>query len=271
MVLPQPVARQDSGNRSESVKSGLRVLLILELLSENPAGLSLAEICGRLELPRSSAHGLLQTMRSRGFLDYDATTRRYQLGIRTWEAGQGYMRGINLATTCRPYLQAARDALCETVQLAVLDGIDNVYLAKEDADQLLILQSRVGARLPAYATGLGKVLLAGLSDEEVCARFQDVTLKPFTRKTITNFPRLLSELSKIRLRGYGTDDGEYTDGVECVAIPIRGHRADVVAAMSVSVPAVRASKDLSHRALEVLTTQAAALSQALGYRGQPAL
>lgn len=256
---------------ADAVKSGLRVLLILELLTDNPAGLTFGEVCERLKLPRSSAHGLLHTMRDRGFLDFDKEGRRYQLGIRTWQAGQAYMRGINLATTSRPYLQAARAALGETVQLAVLDGIHNVYLAKEDADQLLILQSRVGARLPAYATGLGKVLLAGLDDDEVRRRFDGVRLQRFTTKTITNLTRLLSELARIRIQGYGTDHGEYTAGVECVAVPVRDHEGDVVAAISVSVPAVRGGAELSRRAVEVLTSQARALSSVLGYRGGQAL
>lgn len=266
MVVDRFVGSADGVKRgAESVKSGLRVLLILELLAEHPAGLSFAEICQALELPRSSAHGLLHTMRSRGFLEFDDDTRRYQLGIRAWQAGQAYLRGINLVTACRPHLQAARDALQETVQLAVLDGIHNVYLAKEDADQRLVLQSRVGARLPAYATGLGKVLLSGLGDEEVERRFADVAFERFTAATIADLPGLLEELARIRSCGYGTDDGEYTHGVECVAVPVRGHRGDVVAAMSVSVPAVRGGRTLRRQALEVLAEQAAALSRVLGY------
>lgn len=250
---------------TESVKSGLRVLLILELLAEYPSGLLFAEICQHLELPRSSGHGLLHTMRARGFLEFDDDTHRYQLGIRTWQAGQAYMRGISLVTACRPYLQASRDALQETVQLAVLDGIHNVYLAKEEADQLLVLQSRVGARLPAYATGLGKVLLSGLANQEVERRFVGVVFERFTPSTVTDLPHLLEELQRIRSSGYGTDDGEYTPGVECVAVPVRGHRGSVVAAMSVSVPAIRGGQALRHRALEVLSEQAAALSRVLGY------
>jgi IclR family KDG regulon transcriptional repressor len=241
--------------------------LILQLLTDNSAGLTFGHICERLELPRSSAHGLLHTMRDRGFLDFDEEGRRYKLGIRAWQAGQAYIRGNSLAATSRPYLQAARTALGETVQLAVLDGIHNVYLAKEDADQLLVLQSRVGARLPAYATGLGKVLLAGLDDDEVRRRFDGVGLQRFTANTITDLTGLLGELARIRSQGYGTDDGEYTAGVECVAVPVRGHEGEVVAAISVSVPAVRGGAELSRRALEVLTAQAGGLSSVLGYQG----
>lgn len=268
MLLEEPTgAANEVKAPTDAVKSGLRVLLILELLTDNPTGLTFGYICERLELPRSSAHGLLHTMRDRGFLVFDEEERRYQLGIRTWQAGQAYMRGISLATTSRPYLQAARAALGETVQLAVLDGIHNVYLAKEDANQLLVLQSWVGARLPAYATGLGKVLLAGLDDDEVRRRFDGVDLQRFTANTIANLTGLLSELARIRSQGYGTDDGEYTAGVECVAVPVRGDSGEVVAAISVSVPAVRGGAELRRRALEVLTVQAGRLSSVLGHRG----
>lgn len=247
------------------VKSGLRLLQILELLAEHPSGLLFAEICTYLELPRSSAHGLLRTMYARGFLELDENSHRYQLGIRTWETGQAYLRGISLVTACRPYLQAARDELQETVQLAVLDGIHNVYLAKEDANQLLVLQSRVGARLPAFATGLGKVLLSGLSDQDVERRFTGVAFERFTPSTIVDMPHLLEELARIRANGYGTDDGEYTPGVKCVAVPVRGHTGTVVAAMSVSVPTIRGDETQRRRALEVLAEQAKALSGVLGY------
>ena len=145
-----------AGDRlSATVKSALRVLLVIELLTDEPIGLSFAQICKRLGLPKSSTHALLRTMKERGHLDLDQTGR-YRLGIRIWQAGQAHTQGFDLAAAARPYLQVARDELHETVQLAVLDGFENVYLAKEDSDQRLVLQSRVGSRLPAYATGLGK-------------------------------------------------------------------------------------------------------------------
>lgn len=247
------------------VKSALRVLLVIELLTEEPGGLTFAQIAARLSLPKSSTHSLLRTMRERGHLALDEEGR-YRVGLRIWQAGQTHEQGFHLAEASRPYLRAARDELQETIQLAVLDGIENVYLAKEDADQRLVLQSHVGARLPAYATGLGKALLSGLSDEEVLRRLASGNLRRFTPNTITHTADLLAELAEVRRRGYSTDHGEYTDGVTCVAVPVRNHDAEVVAAISVSVPVIRVNDKFEERAAKVLAREAASLSAALGYK-----
>ena len=126
------------------------------------------------------------------------------------------------------------------MQLAVLDGFENVYVAKVESSHHLRLQSEVGGRLPAYATGLGKVLLAGLPPVEFERRLATVHLQPFTEATITDPDVLRVRLAEIRTRGYGLDEGEYTVGVFCVAVPVLGAGGDTVAAVSSSVPTVRA-------------------------------
>lgn len=253
----------DDGRSSASVKSALRVLLIIELLTDDQDGLTFVQICERLSLPKSSAYALLQTMKERGHLDLD-DGGRYRLGIRTWEAGQAWTRGFDLAAAARPYLQLARDELGETVQLAILDGIEIVYLAKEDSAQRLVLQSHVGARLPAYATGLGKVLLSGLGDDEIIARLSTTALETFTPHTIVDPSTLMAEIQKVRLNGYGMDYGEYTQGVICVAVPVFNDLAAVTTAVSVSVPEIRAGLEFQQRAVEVLTRAAKDLSTVVG-------
>jgi IclR family KDG regulon transcriptional repressor len=249
-----------------TVKSALRVLLLIELLTEEPDGLTFVQLCERLNFPKSSAHALLLTMRERDHLKLDQQGR-YRLGIRIWQAGQACMQVFDIATAARPHLQAVRDELRETVQLAVLDGIENVYLAKEDSDQRLVLQSRVGVRLPAYATGLGKVLLSGLSDDEVLARLSATDIQTFTPNTITKPSKLLAQLRKIRQQGYGMDYGEHTQGVICVAVPVKDAVGEVIAAISVSVPEIRAGLEFQRRAVEVLTREAASLSFYVGNFG----
>lgn len=255
-----------SRSGSDGVKSAVRVLAVISLLTSQPRGATFGEIAERLTLPKSSTHALLRTMTDQGFVVVEPDSRRYRVGIRLWEAGQAYLNGLDLPSVAKPFMEEARDALRETVQLAVLDGIDNVYIAKVNADQRLVLQSRVGARLPAYATGLGKVLLAGLTDTEIEKRFSGVELQSFTDRTITNLDTLLQRVSDIRRDGYGTDDGEYTPGVVCVAVPVRNHAGEVLAAMSVSVPEVRASSQSQVHTLDVMTLQAKAMSAALGYQ-----
>jgi IclR family KDG regulon transcriptional repressor len=249
---------------SGTVKSALRVLQIVELLTQHDSGLTFIELRARMGLPKSSLHGLLRTMRERGHLAFDEAERRYRLGVRYWEAGQAFMRGTDLTRLSKPYLEAASQRLNETVQLAILEGLDNVYIAKVESDQPLRLVSHVGSRLPAHATGLGKVLLAYLDEDELQRRLKGAKLARFTDRTISGKQELIAELAEIRARGSAFDHGEYTPGVFCAAVPVRDHRDAVVAAMSCSVPEVRVSEAVVEQVLSVLTTQAAALSAALG-------
>lgn len=249
-----------------TIKSALRVLLLIELLTEHPDGMTFPEIRAALEVPKSSLHGLLKVMSGRGHLVFDPGRKVYRLGVRYWEAGQAYRAGTDLATVSLPYLEAARDALGETVQLSVLDGLENVYIAKVDSDQVLQLVSRIGSRLPAHATGLGKVLLASLDPDELDHRLKGAELKRFTATTVADVPELTRVLREVRACGYAIDDGEYTEGVFCVAVPVYGRDGTVVAAMSCAVPSIRVGAETRSRMLDTLTEQSRSLSAALGYR-----
>jgi DNA-binding IclR family transcriptional regulator len=163
-------------------------------------------------------------------------------------------------------MERVRDALQETVQLATLDGRYNVYLAKIQGSQRLVLVSEVGYRLEAHATGLGKVLLAGLDPGERARRLGSVSLESFTTNTITDHRLLEEELQRVDRLGYALDNEEYTVGVRCVAVPIRDHTGQVVAAMSISAPTVRFSPELQQNALRLLKSAAADVARALGYR-----
>lgn len=260
----------DTSLDGTTVKSALRVLLIIELLTERHQGLSFPVLQKHLDVPKSSLFSILRTMTARGHLLFDEDSRRYRVGVRYWEAGQAFLRGADLPGLAHPYLEAASTTLGETVQLAVLDGMENVYIAKVEADQRLQLVSHVGSRLPAYATGLGKVLLAHLDEEELRVRLVGVELEAHTSRTLTDEDQLLEELARIREQGYATDDGEYTPGVFCVAVAVRDHEDQVVAAMSCSVPEVRLTPGYRERMVDTLTAQAEAISSAMGRRSTTA-
>ena len=248
------------------VKSAERALTILECLTADPRPRTFSELVEQLGFPRSSMHALMKTLLAAGWVSFDDETRRYALGVRAWEAGNAYVRAVDLADRARRFMTRVRDELGETVQLAILDGRFNVYVAKMDGPNPLRLASQVGRRLEAHATGVGKVLLAGLDDDELTRRLGEGPLERFTPNTITSPARLRRELVAIREQGFGVDDEEYTIGVHCVAVPIYDHTDSVTAGMSVSVPSVRFSDTVARRALDVLLEESAALSAALGHR-----
>ncbi len=249
----------------DTVKSAQRTLEVLNLLTAREEPMSFTGLAVSLGFPRSSLHGLLTTLTDSGWLRYDELARSYTLGIRALEAGNAYVRSLDLPSRAQPTITSVRDELNETVQVSVLDGRFNVYVAKVDGGQALRLASEVGRRLPAHATGLGKVLLAYLPVEEVNRRFASLSLEKFTDKTICTLPALRSSLTAIRAAGYGTDNEEYSIGVRCVAVPVRDHSGEVVAAMSVSAPTIRFERPRRRRALELLFQAADELSRELGY------
>lgn len=227
------------------VKSARRALAILELLSERAAALTFTEIGRALDYPRSSLHGLLRTLEESQWIEQDEQTRSYSLGIRAWQAGSAYGRAVGLADRARRFMEEVRDALDETVQLAVLDdGRHNVYIAKVDGAQLLVLEP----------------------PEQLRARLGSGPLERFTANTIADPEALADELARVRARGYALDNEEYTAGVRCVAVPVHDHTTAVVAGMSVSVPSIRFGDERREQALALLLRASAGLSAALGYR-----
>jgi DNA-binding IclR family transcriptional regulator len=222
------------------IKSANRVLDIIETLAAAPDGLAFSEIAQRRNLPKSSLHGLLSVLSARGYVMRDPDRQTYALGVRVWEAGQAFYQHRDLVREAYPVMQEIVDSINETIQLAVLDGIENVYLAKVDCTHPVRLQSEVGIRLFAHATGLGKVLLAHLPDTDLHIMLVDRDLPSFTPHTINGSSTLLRELAAIRASGYAVDNQEYTPGLRCVAVPIWNVDGRVSAALSASLPLSRA-------------------------------
>lgn len=245
------------------VKSASRVLDIFEALSASPRGLSFTALQQALGIPKSSLHALLEVLVARGYLELDAARRVYTVGIRLWERSQAYQRHHDLLGEALPAMETIVGAINETVQLAALDGLENVYLAKVDSSHPLRLQSEAGKRLPAYATGVGKALLAEMEAGTLAARLRNHALVPFTPHTFTNANALLAELARTHARGFAVDNQEFTPGLCCLAVPIADQRG-ATAAMSVSIPLTRASLGLLSAALAQLAAGSIHISSRLG-------
>lgn len=253
-------------SEAQSVKSAQRTLEILEVVAKYGDGIGFVELSSLLPYPKSSLHGLLQTIVGMRWLIFDPVQREYSVGVKPWEIGQAFLPSRELVVRARQFLRETNLELGETVQLGILDDLDIVYIDKVEGTRPLRLFSRVGSRLPAYVTGIGKALLAGLDDAVLESRFAGATLEGYTNKTITAGDDLIRVLREVRRQGYAVDDGEYTLGVYCVAVPIRDRGGSVVAAMSCSLPKSRL--DIGElqvgQVIEVLVRQARSISQALG-------
>jgi DNA-binding IclR family transcriptional regulator len=252
--------------QGEGVKSAVRVLDIFELLAHHPDGISLSQIAAELHIPKSSAHGLLSTLSSRGYLREGRQERTYRLGVRLFELGSGYMAGTDLLADGQEIVREMARACDETVHLAILSGDEVLYVAKEEGTNTVRMVSAVGRRFPAYGTGVGKMLLSCLSETELDKLYPPHRpLPPITPNTITDAQSFRRELAECRRRGYAIDLEESTPGLCCIAAPVFGSDGSEVAAISVSVPSVRFSAERQAE-LRLLAQQSAArLSRILGY------
>ncbi len=251
----------------EGVKSALRVLDIFELLAHQPDGLSLSAISSELAIPKSSAHGLINTLLARGYLREGRQERTYRLGARLFELGSGYMAGTDLLTDGQEVVREMARACDETVHLAILDGNEVLYVAKEEGTNTIRMVSAVGKRFPAHGTGVGKMMLSALPDEELDRLYPSGRpMEPITPDTITDPATLRHELAEIRMRGYATDFEESTPGLSCIAAPVFDSNNQVVAAISVSVPTVRFTAERQAELRTLVQQGAGQLSRILGHR-----
>jgi len=242
-----------------------RGLKLLRILGQASGPLTLSELSDQIGVSRSTVYSLLATLQEYGFVARDERYKTYQLGIGALELGSAYLNKINLLPAFNEVAQRLVVACGETVKLAVLDGRDVVYLGKQDGLYSVRLVARVGSRMPAHATAVGKVLLAELSDSELLLLYADGQLVALTPHTITNVGSLLHAIVAVRVQGYALDLEESTPRVQCVAAPVRDHSGAVVAAISIGVPHDRLSPARLEELTAVVRQHAQELSRALGW------
>jgi DNA-binding IclR family transcriptional regulator len=227
------------GAASPGVKSADRTVELLELLSRTSEPLTLSEIQRELSYPKSSLFVLLRTLVARGWVETDRRGTGYSIGVRALLVGTSYLDRDPVIRAATRVLEELRAEVNETVHLARLDGPDVVYLASRESAHQLRLTSRVGRRLPAHATSLGKALLAQRSDEDVDA-ILPADLVAITPQTLTDRAALLADLAVTRERGYALERGENTPGLGCFAVALDyKYPGPAMEAISCSVPSVR--------------------------------
>ncbi len=209
-----------------------RVTLILDCFTTGALALTLGEIVERTGLPKSTASRITNDLIALGYLERHGTS--LSLGIRVFELGQHAARPRALKTLAQPRMAELRRATRSTVHLAVLEDTTVVYIEILASSASPALPSRVGGRLPAFATGVGKALLA-FSPPDVVDRVLERGLWRVGPRTITDPDRLRAALAEVRTAGFATEEEESGPGVSCVAAPLFGPGGDApIAAVSVS-------------------------------------
>ncbi|WP_281985553.1 IclR family transcriptional regulator [Thalassorhabdomicrobium marinisediminis] len=253
---------------STRIKSADRVLDVLELLGDNPAGLKFPELVEALGIPKSSLLGLLKNLVARRYLVFVEAERRYYLGVQIFELGQSFLEHHPESREAKSAMEWVVQEVNETVQLAMLLGTESVNLAKVDSGHMLRLQSVVGRHFGAHASSVGKAILSGLDDDEIQRRFGEGPFAALTPLTHRGLGPLLEDVRQIRARGFSLDVEECTQGVFCVGVPIYGRAHEVTTAMSVTIPTIRLRRELLARALSCLAEASLQVSARMGVRGR---
>ncbi len=249
------------GGTIQSLERGLR---ILEFVGRRGPGVSMAEIARDAGLHTSTAFHLLRTLVLLGYVIQDDVTRQYRLGPRLLQVAAAAWGEAQLGEAAAPFLAEMARETGESSHLAVFDRGEAVMLQKVDGDAPVRLAERVGYPRPAYCTAIGKVLLAWLDEHERAAYLAQTRLEPRTPKTITAAGALEAELARVREQGDAFDDEEYTQGIRCIAAPVRNFTGRIVAAVGLSGPVWRISLDRVGALTEVVRATAARLSAHLG-------
>ncbi len=213
---------------------------ILEAFLQQPGEIGISDLSKLSRLNISTAYRIASTLVGRGYLCQKREKGKYSLGMRFLAFGSMLKKGIKVRNVALPFLEKLHEEAGEPVNLALLDSDSAVYIEHIDSTQtqtLLRTFTSEGNRVPLHCTGIGKVFLACMKDEEV--RFLTRTLPRYTDNTITTFGKLKKELLIVRREGVAVDDEEREIGVKCVASPIKDWNGHVVAAISVSGPSAR--------------------------------
>lgn len=227
--------RGELGASHQPVKSAARTLELVEYFARTGGMHSLRDLHEVFGHPKSSLHALLRTLADAGWVEVDRTGTLYGLGLRALLVGMSYIDGDDAVVGAAGTLNWLAAESTETVHMARLDGRDVVYLATRDASHELRVISRIGHRLPAHATGLGKALLAEHSDAELMDLLPE-RLEALTPSTITDRDALLEDLAETRRRGYAVDRQENTIGLRCIGVALHTTAGVPRDAVSLSVP-----------------------------------
>ena len=233
------VPGRDVAARSQMVQSLARAMNLLTILGESETSLSLTELARSAVLPPATAHRLLTTLQHERYVRFEAATRTWSIGVQAFVTGNGFLKTRNIVDFARPHMRRLMEAAGETVNLAVVDGGEAVYLAQVECNEMMRMLAPPGARSPLHCSGVGKAMLAALPGMKWRAMLGDRPLRRFTPATLVTHEALEQDLARIRVRGYAIDDEEHALGLRCVAAVIHDETGRPLGGLSLSGPRIR--------------------------------
>ncbi len=247
------MAREHSADFIQSLERGLSV--INSFSGEHP-GQTLSEVAEHTGLTRATARRVLLTLAELGYVDQRG--RSFALTPKVLELGYSFLSSLRVVDVAQPSMERLVDQVRESSSMSVLDGAEIVYVARVPTKRIMTIALALGSRLPAYPTSMGRVLLAGLADEELEEFIERTEFEELTPYTIIDVDRFRALIHQCREDGFALVDQELEEGVRSIAAPIRNRRGEVIAAMNVSCHASRVDVEAMHEVFKPKLLAAAA-------------
>jgi len=250
-----------------NVQSLERALTLLNILSDHPNGIQISRLAEKTGLSKSTIHRLLSTLLNMKYVTQDPKTEKYGLGYQVLYLSRNMTANSGLISSTRPILELLCEDINETIHLCVEDNSEVVYIDKIESSQTIRMYSRIGSRNPMYCTGVGKILLSGMDEENFKQATISIDFVKRTAKTIDSLEELQKEIERVKKQQYALDNIENEEGIRCIAAPIRDFSGKIVASFSVSGPVHRITMERIHDELiRKMRETSKKISQQLGHQ-----
>ena len=246
-----------------------RGLQLLMQFNREERELSGAELSRRMGLPRASVFRILHTLERSGFVERVGDSTSYKLSIGVLRLGFEFLASMELTEYGRPVIEQLRDTSGYSAHLVVRDGRDVVFVVKAAGRSALFHSIQVGARLPAHATVLGRLLLSDLDMAALKKLYPETPLPKYTDKTPTTLAQLKTLIDKDRANGYGLSQGGFETGISTIAAPVFNDQHHVVAAISITVPAQQVDPEQAKVLVSYVQSAAAQLTERISHFQKP--
>lgn len=255
-------------NHRKVIASVQNALNILSLFDDRHFELGNAEIAKSLDMDPGTAAGLVYTLKANQYLDQNPANRKYRLGLKIAERASMLLNQLDLPKIAASYMGELRDWCGESVNLAILDHQEVVYVERQFGHHALGIRSELGKRAPVHSTALGKAIAAYLPDPELRHLLEDYVFRPVTPYTITDRGAFLQELALVRIQGFAVDEQENELGGRCIGAPVFDHAGCPSAAISISVPIQRLPLEKLPEYGMKLKQTGLAISKRLGFQSK---
>lgn len=245
---------------SKSLERGLQSLLFLA--SRKSVGVT--ELAEELQVNKSTAYRMLETLRQFNMAEQNKASLKYKLGPAVLKLSEQLYKNLNIISIARPHMQRLADEIGESVHLCILSNDRAIVIDQIMTSSRLTVNAKIGNNEPLHSSSVGKCLIA-FSSQSAIERVLERPFEKFTDKTIVSKEKLLAELEEIRIRGYAIDDGEISEEIRCIAVPIFNHLNEAAYSMGVSGPTSRMTAFKIETVAASLLTAGNAISVQLGY------